>query len=334
MSNLEDNLQELKQLVKGCCQSIKDIQLDNREIRGQLSYVRNLVDKDNVSDNRGYCYMPDLETHTINQTDSTSSDNSKTDGHGASSKPPVSSVKDEPNYLPHLHWPPCHPSPKPSYYTPVGFDSTPSQGAGYHLSTGPTYVQHSAPASHFRDSAPRSHELQAAYKAVHDRWKNHKLDPDLMFNDSKANLDKKDIPVHNVLAVSAHILETGFKIINENYSEESGLPPEAANELYVTMCHHMRTLQDKQTVLVVNKNYDADFAKQYQSIMSGTTNMRQENIQAINQTQAILQYRVPAKPQRPQQQQNFNNQRKFNKQKATKQKNDFQSDTSTKGEEQ
>ena len=41
MSNIEESIEELKNLVKGCCSSIKDLHLDNKEIHGQLSSVKN-----------------------------------------------------------------------------------------------------------------------------------------------------------------------------------------------------------------------------------------------------------------------------------------------------
>ena len=81
---------------------------------------------------------------------------------------------------------------------------------------------------------------------------------------------------------------------HSQFTETDGLSPQAANELFIVMCHMMQTLQDKQCSIVVNKCYDNDFSRQYQAVMSGQTNMRQENIDALNMTQSILQHRTPS----------------------------------------
>jgi hypothetical protein len=49
--------------------------------------------------------------------------------------------------------------------------------------------------------------------------------------------------------------------------------------------------------LVVNKCYDDDFSRQYQAILAGNSNMRQENIEALNMTKSVLQHRGPARSQ-------------------------------------
>ena len=129
------------------------------------------------------------------------------------------------------------------------------------------------------------------------------IDPQDVFNGTNTNLKKEDIPVNSVLTTSARVVETGLRIINTQYSDDKGLAPEAANELYIVLSHQMRTLQDKQCSLVVNKTYDPDFAKQYLAVMSGNSNMRQENVEAINMTNSVMQYRTPA---RSSHQQSFN----------------------------
>ena len=62
------------------------------------------------------------------------------------------------------------------------------------------------------------------------------------------------------------------------------LSRDAGKELYIVMCHMVPILPDKQCSLVVTKMYDPDFSWQYQVVMSGNINMRQENIEAINMT--------------------------------------------------
>ena len=54
----------------------------------------------------------------------------------------------------------------------------------------------------------------------------------------------------------------------------------------------MRLLQDETVQLVVNKTYDKDWANQYKAIMSGQTNVRAENIEAMNRVASILQHRT------------------------------------------
>ena len=338
MSNISKDIEHLTHLVTGLTAQIKDVQAENTYIRGQVEQVRDLQIR--VGDNSSLSQEPSnanlsssqtynlqfsgqsSQTPPLNATPTSEyTPNGASDQHLAAGKtsqagstqpnsappsasgglpPTTSPVQQQPGYAVPAGAPYQQPvyasqfAPYPAYY-PSPYH-TPGVAPGYHLSANPAY----APVSRFRDSAPRSNDLQAAYKAIQDRWKHVSLEPDYIFNDSTKGLKKEEIPVHQVVAISAHILETGLKIFSQ-YSDESGLPPDAANELFLTMCHHMRVLQDKQCALVVKTTYDTDFSRMYQSVLSGNVNMRQENIEAINTTQSILQYRQPTNTRSQQQ---------------------------------
>ena len=330
MANLENELKEVKDLLLGITTSIKDIQLDNSEIHGQLNAVQALV-SDNTSDQ---------EEHSEELLDIDNTLHNPVHVHGAGAAA---------NTLQFTH---THPgttaqsllaTPDQSYSNTAGTHPpaarpkshpalVPGVTPGHHLSDNPAYEQslgtlasgRAAPVGQFRDSAPRSHDLQAAYRAIQDRWRHQRLEPEFVFNDSNRGLRKEDVPVQTALAQSAHILETCFRIFNTKYTESSGLPPDAANELYLSMSHHMRLLQDKQCKLLINKCYDPEFSQQYDNLMSGNVNMRQENIDAINMTQAIMQYRQPARQQYRQQQgssnSNANNNNRFQWQRNFRQR--------------
>ena len=148
---------------------------------------------------------------------------------------------------------------------------------------------HQTPAGD-RVSAPRSFELSQAYRAIQDRWKGVKLEPEYLFCESRQSIDPKDRALNGFLSRCARIVETCLRVFSV-YSDTDGLSAEAGNDLFIALVHLMRTLQDKQVHLVVSKNYDRDFAAQYMSIMTGSDNMRLEHIQALNMTQSVLQHR-------------------------------------------
>ena len=103
-----------------------------------------------------------------------------------------------------------------AYYT------VPGQVQYQQYVTGPqTYT--TAPVGQTGIGAPRSHELQTAYRAISDRWKNVKLEPQEVFNGTNTNIKKEDIPVNAVLTTSARIVETGLRIINTQYRDRKSV---------------------------------------------------------------------------------------------------------------
>ena len=329
MSNIDERIDEIKNLVLGVSSSVKDLQTENVSIRGQLQVVQDITRQfaQPVDDNEGYRQFHDPHQSPLlgaSAAENTSTTAPLTDSHNL----PVHSLASTQSPASSGGWPPgaqggaqtfsfqhTYPGntnrgllatptsaptttggPPPQSFQTSSWSPYAGGYPAHHLSAasavGPSYT----PTGQFRDTAPRSYELQSAYKAIQDRWKHLKLEPDYVFSDSSKGLRKEDIPVHAVVASTAHMLETGFRIFSE-YTHEKGLAPEPANELYLVMCHMFRSLQDKQCSLMVNHNYDPDFSKQYQSIMSGNTNMRQENIEALNMTQSIMKHRNTGRQQ-------------------------------------
>ena len=355
MSEIEASIADLKTLVLDCTATVKEVASDNNSIKGQLLQLQQFVgiSSNQVGDNSSN--IPPLENDssppvTIQQSSNDGSSPGTVDQQhtqqstGATAQVSQSTTSDTQTYQLKFSQapqgsakltavpfsqpgatkqaPPGHLSANPAtvYVQPTpgvhpsAYYMVPGQAQYQPYVTGPqTYT--TAPVGQAGIDAPRSYELQTAYRAISDKWKNVKLEPQEVFNGTNTNIKKEDIPVNAVLTTSARIVETGLRIINTQYSEDKGLAPEAANELYIVCSHLMRTLQDKQCSLVVTKTYDPDFAKQYQAVMSGNSNMRQENIEAINMTNSVMQYRIP--PARSSHQQSFGGNKKSQGKKNT-----------------
>ncbi|MES9880718.1 MAG: hypothetical protein ABW185_07540 [Sedimenticola sp.] len=133
---------------------------------------------------------------------------------------------------------------------------------------------------------PRSFELQSAYTEVREKYSHTKLPADLLFSTAKRNVKSEDAPVYNVLCKLSKYVETGLKIASSPDSDQG------RDDCLIVLTSLMRCIQDEGVQLVVNKNYDKEWSSQYRSIMSGQTDVREENIHAMNRTATILRHRI------------------------------------------
>jgi hypothetical protein len=104
----------------------------------------------------------------------------------------------------------------------------------------------------------------------------------------RKNVKTEDAPVFQVLAKVAKFFETGLKIVTNDST---------STDCLVVFTSLMRCVQDDVVQLVVNKNYDKDWASQHKSIMSGQTDVREENINAMDRKATILKHRYTSTSQ-------------------------------------
>ena len=143
-----------------------------------------------------------------------------------------------------------------------------------------------------RDSAPRSFELQTAFAEVKEKYAGRKLHGDLLFSTQRRNVKNEDAPVYSVLAKVAKYCETGLKIVSSGQLLTENLESaDVVGDCLVVFTSLMRFIQDEGVQLVVNKHYDKDWATQYKSIMNGQTDVRAENISAMDRTATLLKNR-------------------------------------------
>jgi len=142
------------------------------------------------------------------------------------------------------------------------------------------------------DRAPRSFELQNAFSEVRDKYSSRRLSSDLLFSTQRRNVKTDDAATHSVLAKVAKYCETGLKVVGSQDPDSVDIS-EVLNDCLIVFTALMRCIQDEGVQLVVNKNYDKDWANQYKSVMSGQTDVRAENINAMDRTATILKHRAP-----------------------------------------
>jgi len=140
-----------------------------------------------------------------------------------------------------------------------------------------------------RDTAPRIFEVQNAFAEVRDKYSGSKLPADLLFTTSRKNVKSEDTPVFQVLSKVSKYCETGLKILSD--TDRSGL--ETKEDTVIALTALMQYIQDEGVQLVVNKNYDKEWAAQYRSIMGGQTDIREEHINAMDRVATILKHRLP-----------------------------------------
>jgi hypothetical protein len=108
----------------------------------------------------------------------------------------------------------------------------------------------------------------------------------------RKNVNTEDAPVFHVLAKLAKFCETGLRIVTNDSADENTI-----TVCLVVFTSLLRCVQDEGVQLVVNKNYDKDWASQYKSIMSGHTDVQEENINAMDRTATILKHRYTSTSQ-------------------------------------
>jgi len=110
-----------------------------------------------------------------------------------------------------------------------------------------------------RDTAPRTFEVQNAFAEVRDKYSGSKLPADLLFTTSRKNVKSEDTPLFQVLSKVSKYCETGLKILSD--TDRSGR--ETKKDTVIALTALMRYIQDEGVQLVVNKNYDKEWASQY-----------------------------------------------------------------------
>ena len=313
--SLERKIEDLQASVEACLIGIRHVQHENNvmkeEFKSDLTHVRRRMDiqYDELSDNirqrnsggfshsnSGIFSEPfgrDSSTQYSDPTESTTDNVTKSPNTTINTSTTTTLSASAQSFTPAASAGPVPVYPQPHLGYPSNPPLSSSQRLTSHLSTvSPGGELSPGFFSAYRDGAPRSFELQSAYKAINDRWKNIRLAPEYIFNRSKVGVSGKELPIHTLLTKVAEPLETSFRIFSA-FSETNGLPAAEANELFITLSHLMRIIQDRQVQLVLSKSYDKDFCNQYQAVMTGADNFRMENLEAINMTHSVMKYRTP-----------------------------------------
>lgn len=145
-----------------------------------------------------------------------------------------------------------------------------------------------------RDRAPRTFEVQNAFTEVKDKYSGSKLPADLLFTTARKNVKSDDASVFQVLSKVAKYCETGLKVVTYARNSQDSNDGEFNEDCMIVFTALMRYVQDEGVQLVVNKNYDKDWATQYRAIMGGQTDVRAEHISAMDRTATMLKHRPEA----------------------------------------
>lgn len=141
-----------------------------------------------------------------------------------------------------------------------------------------------------RDTPLRTFEVQNAFTEVREKHTGCKLPADLLFTTARKNVKADDLPVFQVLSKVSKYCETGIKAASRPANRET------VEDCLIVFNALMRYIQDEGVQLVINKNYDKDWASQYRAIMGGQTDVREEHINAMDRVATILKHRSTPPP--------------------------------------
>lgn len=124
-------------------------------------------------------------------------------------------------------------------------------------------------------------DLQALAKQISEKYKSIHLDTNHRLHEERTGIRRDDQKQLNIISKGGRFLETAFKIIQSETSDDGSLSAIRVNELYTVLSAHLAYLQDEYGICFVQSLGDPTTAKLFRQLRKNTSALPPDAIEDL-----------------------------------------------------